>query len=454
MVTPRRQAVNTVAFIDNYCQHYSSLFEDVRHFEAFKFLHLGMLSEIRQKSLPEIAKIVGLKSGQKLHHFLRDALWDVKKVRELRLWLTKLFIGEREIILCIDETGERKKGKSTDYVARQYIGNLGKTENGIVSVNTYGVVDGITYPLIFQIFKPKNRLKAEDKYKTKPQIAVEIIQELKERGFKIKLVLADSLYGESGDVIRVLEQLKLEFIVAIRSNHGVLMPAGSRKRYNSWKAYEQKLSHRQTETRYIREIIFGKRRRLRYYQISKSNAPDPKGDESWYIMTNLSVEFQLNVAQLYSLRNWIEYGFKQVKNELGWADFRLTDYPSIERWWELVFSAYFLVSIQATSFQFESASHQEFALNQASAPELSVPVNQIASTYSRHPYWEAGTTWKSALNNLRLILQPFIFYYLIQPWLQVFNIPGMKRCFLKLIDLMNDFRATPIIFPTASKVVV
>ncbi len=329
MVTPRRTAVNTIAFIDNYCQHYCGLFEDVRHFEAFKFLHVGMLSEIPRKSLPEIAKLVGLKDSQTLHHFLRDALWDVKEIREIRLWLTKLFIGERELILCIDETGDCKKGSKTDYVARQYIGNLGKTENGIVSVNAYGVVEGITYPLIFQIFKPKTRLQEGDKYKTKPQIAVEIIQELKEEGFKIKLVLADSLYGESGDVISVLEKLQLMFIVAIRSNHGVLMPPGSRKRYNRWKAYEQKLSHRQTETRYIREIIFGQRRRLKYYQISKSNTPDPTGDESWYIMTNLSSDLELNVAQAYSLRNWIEYGFKQVKNELGWADFRLTDYSSI-----------------------------------------------------------------------------------------------------------------------------
>lgn len=39
---------------------------------------------------------------------------------------------------------------------------------------------------------------------------------------------------------------------------------------------------------------------------------------------------QLKVAQLNSLRNWIEYGFKQVKNELGWAD-HLTSYESIER---------------------------------------------------------------------------------------------------------------------------
>jgi len=50
-------------------------------------------------------------------------------------------------------------------------------------------------------------MREGDKYKTKPELAVEIVQELKALGFKIKLVLADSLYGESGDVIGVLQKL-------------------------------------------------------------------------------------------------------------------------------------------------------------------------------------------------------------------------------------------------------
>jgi SRSO17 transposase len=70
--------------------------------------------------------------------------WKVEAIRETRLWLTKLLIGEREIILIIDETGDEKKGKTTDYVARQYIGNLEKIENGIVTFNSYAVVEGIT----------------------------------------------------------------------------------------------------------------------------------------------------------------------------------------------------------------------------------------------------------------------------------------------------------------------
>jgi len=54
------------------------------------------------------------------------------------------------------------------------------------------------------------------------------------------------------------------------------------------------------------------------------------------------------VGNLYGLRNWVEYGLKQSKNELGWADFRVTNYAQIERWWEMVMSAYLLVSSTQT----------------------------------------------------------------------------------------------------------
>ena len=187
--------------------------------------------------------------GQALHHFLRDAPWKVSQLRATRLWLIKQLIGEQPIVLCIDETGDVKKGQATDYVARQYIGNLGKTGNGIVSVNAYALVNGLTYPLLFKIFKPRHRLKAGDEYKTKPQLAVELLQELRAYGFTIELVLADSLYGESGDVTGELSQQQLPYIVAIRSNHSVLMPKGWKVRYNRWHGYQQLLSHRQGEQR-------------------------------------------------------------------------------------------------------------------------------------------------------------------------------------------------------------
>lgn len=195
MVEPRLPAP-TVQFIDSYCELYQNLFPEVRSFENFKYIHLGMISDIKRKTLPAIAQLVGLNSEQFLHHFLTNSPWQTKELKKRRLEIILKILKGRSIILIIDETGDVKKGKSTDYVKRQYIGNIGKTENGIVVVTAYGYLDGITFPLTFEIFKPKERLKELDNYKTKPEIAGEIIEELQEFGFNFELVLADSLYGE------------------------------------------------------------------------------------------------------------------------------------------------------------------------------------------------------------------------------------------------------------------
>jgi len=39
---------------------------------------------------------------------------------------------------------------------RQYIGNLGKIENGIVAVTAYGLINNITVPLLFEVYKPND----------------------------------------------------------------------------------------------------------------------------------------------------------------------------------------------------------------------------------------------------------------------------------------------------------
>lgn len=69
MVEPRA-ARPTLRFIDEYCEWYAPLFPEVRSFEAFKYLHVGMISELKRKTLPAIAKAVGLDNEQGLHHLL------------------------------------------------------------------------------------------------------------------------------------------------------------------------------------------------------------------------------------------------------------------------------------------------------------------------------------------------------------------------------------------------
>ena len=70
--------------------------------------------------------------------------------------------------------------------------------------------DTVTFPLAFRLFKPQRRLKPGDVYKSKPQLAVELIQELVAQGFHFSVVLADSMYGESWDFTHALHRLGLQ----------------------------------------------------------------------------------------------------------------------------------------------------------------------------------------------------------------------------------------------------
>ena len=117
MVEPRKVS-STVTFIDNYCAVYRDLFVDVRSFEAFKYLHLGMISDLPRKSLPAIARAVGSTSDQVFHHCLTKSPWSVEALRKRRLALILQQLKGQSITLVIDETGDRKKGNTTDYVAR------------------------------------------------------------------------------------------------------------------------------------------------------------------------------------------------------------------------------------------------------------------------------------------------------------------------------------------------
>lgn len=206
-------------------------------------------------------------------------------------------------------------GKKTDYVARQYLGNVGKVDNGIVAVNAYGVYGHITFPLMVKVFKPKGTLKETDKYQTKPELAAEIIAELIELGFNIELVLADSLYGENSEFIRKIAKYKLDYVVAIRSNHGVWLPAGQSVRANKWCKFTRTFSNQKSSTRYIREIIYGQKRAITYWEITTDPETMPSNSTS-FVMTNLSGNLKPILGDLYGLRTWVEYGFRQCKQEL------------------------------------------------------------------------------------------------------------------------------------------
>ncbi len=132
-MTKAREPTPTVAFIDDYCVHYQSVFPNVRQFELFTRLELGLVAETKRKSLPRLAQATKA-DPQAFHHFLAKADWSMDATHAIRLELTRQALRERPFILCIDETGDRKKGQTTDDAAHQYIGHVPTLANGVVSV--------------------------------------------------------------------------------------------------------------------------------------------------------------------------------------------------------------------------------------------------------------------------------------------------------------------------------
>ncbi len=305
-MTKPREPGHTVAFVDEYFAHYRSVFHTVRHFEQFTQLELGLLAETKRKSLPRLAKTAQA-DHQALHHFLANTEWSVDALHAIRLRLTRDALAGRPELLCIDETGDRKKGHTTDYAASQYIGNLHGLANGVVSVNAYGVLDTVTFPLAFRVYKPKSRLKAGDIYKSKPRLnsPSSSFRNCKPSAsgsaWCSPIVSTARVANSSPRSIAALHRLGLQYVVAIRSNHGVWLFPGQRLRRTRWRPFDRRFTDGSSEQRFIRETIFGTRHRVRYFEVTTDPLHLPR-ETTWDLMTNLPGKIEQTVGNTFGLR--------------------------------------------------------------------------------------------------------------------------------------------------------
>ena len=70
---------------------------------------MGIISDLKRKSLPAIAKAVGLKNEQGLLHFITESPWTAEELEKRRLEIILNILEGREIRVVIDETGDKKK---------------------------------------------------------------------------------------------------------------------------------------------------------------------------------------------------------------------------------------------------------------------------------------------------------------------------------------------------------
>jgi len=113
-------------------------------------------------------------SYHKMHHFITESPWDADCVNERRLEIMTLCRQTKprqNFSLIVDDTGHRKSGTITEGVGRQYIGEVGKTDNGLVMVTTHRWGKKFTMRFCPLHADSLEKGKENPEFKKKPELA-------------------------------------------------------------------------------------------------------------------------------------------------------------------------------------------------------------------------------------------------------------------------------------------
>jgi SRSO17 transposase len=187
-----------------------------------------------------IADILPEVGSQNLNHMLTDsvldaqALMDAVALRASRFFEDVLLAPRGEVGLIIDEVGFKKKGDKSACVGRQWLGSIGKQDNGQVAVA--GVLcSGELYSLVNQaLFMPQDwaddpgrrkdaRIPESVKFQTKPRMALDMINKAIADKVRFGFAGFDALYGACFWLLDELDRAGVKFMGDIRTNTGIYL---------------------------------------------------------------------------------------------------------------------------------------------------------------------------------------------------------------------------------------
>lgn len=218
--------------LEDYALSFDDLFKARAQREGFRrFLEGLLLPAERNKTLTALANtepVAGAqrKEAQSLQWFLSESSgWtpDVLNARRLELLRADPPTApDEEGVLVIDEHGDRKWGKKTAHVGRQYLANIGKVDSGVVSVSSLWADEGVYYPLEVEPYTPKHHFekgKADPEFRTKLKIAGQLVEHSLKMGIPFRAVVADSFYGEDEGFRERLGELRVGYVLALKPSH-------------------------------------------------------------------------------------------------------------------------------------------------------------------------------------------------------------------------------------------
>jgi hypothetical protein len=319
------------------------------------------------------------REAQSLQWFLSESSWDPQVLNERRLKLLReepATSANEKGILVIDEHGDRKWGKHTAHVGRQWLANIGKTDSGVVSVTSLWADEGVYWPMDLEPYTPAHHFeggKNDPQFRTKLKIASELVELAVVRSSPLRAVVADSFYGEDEGFKRRLSELGVGYVLALKPSHAwwhkigeigspweAAVAAGEawedERRPGDWVKVVRSFRDGHEEAWWALEVDVGPYgpERARRAVVATTDPERLPEKATWYLVSNLphpdselATESELTsadlseIVRLYGLRMWVEQSYKQVKHVLlGWSDYQVRSDIAIRRHWQLVCCAF------------------------------------------------------------------------------------------------------------------
>lgn len=196
----------------------------------------GLLCPGRRKNMQSISNRMGV-DEDRIERFVRESPWEYEDVQEHLIAHIPEAIRSPRAALIVDDVGLVKQGRHSVGVQRQYSGALGKIGNCQVAVDLVYAspgkernADQRTWPLGMRLYLPKEW--AEDKamrrevgvprnfaFKTKPEIALDMIDRVLEQKVEHAVTVADAGYGDSSELRRALRERGEPYVMGITPSH-------------------------------------------------------------------------------------------------------------------------------------------------------------------------------------------------------------------------------------------
>jgi SRSO17 transposase len=225
---------------DYFGNRIGSLLKDRRKRESFALYAFGILGDGERKSVEPIAARATGDPRQtnnlhsKLLYFLAESAWDDRAVRLEAARYAIEAAQEREPVTAwiIDDTGFLKQGTHSVGVQRQYTGSAGKIANCQIGVSLAVATSSDHIPVDFELYLPESwtddrrrrreaHVPEQVTFKTKIELAVEMMERARAAELPGEVLLADAAYGNSADFRLAVRRLGLDYAVAVQPQTAV-----------------------------------------------------------------------------------------------------------------------------------------------------------------------------------------------------------------------------------------